>query len=251
MREILAVDPGDPVRQGWPVIGHTASGRPIYEIAGGDGSAEGAGGGTDPGSGEPSAGSSGGSQGAAGSGGEGGQQGQGGSQGDPGGHGQQGGTSSSQGGRTDALAIAREEAIAERKKRQEFEERVKKLEDEKLSDTERREKRTQELEAKNAQLEERLRQREMADAFEAAGRKAGARVPRDVWRLVETGDVEFDDKTGRITNADKLVGKLKTARPEHFLPAGGRGTADGGPRPPAPQGEDMNSMIRRMAGRPG
>jgi len=85
-------------------------------------------------------------------------------------------------------------------------------------------------------------------ALKAAAAAAGAVYPDDIPRLIDAGDVEFDED-GEPRNADRLVELLKKSRPALF---GERkpGSGDGGPRGGPPNGKPgMEVLLRSAAGR--
>jgi hypothetical protein len=129
----------------------------------------------------------------------------------------------------------REEAAKHRREKAAIEAKLKALEDEKLSDTERREKRLKELEAENARLAGESRRA----AILAQAAAAGAIVPEAIVGLVPA-DAE-DVKAG--------VAAVKREYPQLFVkPSAGSadaGAGNGKNKEPV----DMDTRIRRAAGR--
>lgn len=87
------------------------------------------------------------------------------------------------------------------------------------------------------------RRRTVRDGALREAEGAKARMPAVVADLVDLGEVEFDDK-GKPTNLAKLIETIRKRHPDLFA----AGNADGGSRGGAP-GPDMNTIIRRAAGR--
>jgi len=103
------------------------------------------------------------------------------------------------------------------------------------------------LQAKMDESSSRGQARIAKAAIKAAAASAGATYPDDIPKLIEPGDVEFDDD-GEPTNVDRLVEALKKSRPALF---GTRtpGSGDGGPRGGAASGADgMEGLLRAAAG---
>lgn len=217
------------------VIGHTASGLPIFLIAGG--SPEG------------------------GDGGQGGNE--GGNDGGEGGKGGDGGAGGSGAGGGDKTFTQAEldRIVSDRLKR----------EREKFGDVDDLRQKAQKYDELEASQKTELQkatdataaEKERADKAEARYRsvvvereftRAAAKVdfidPDDAYRLIDADDIEYDD-SGRPKNAEKLLTALAKSKP-HLVRAGGKGgSGDGGLRGGEPNtGTDMNAAIRRAAGRP-
>jgi DNA repair exonuclease SbcCD ATPase subunit len=128
----------------------------------------------------------------------------------------------------------RDEAAANRKKAKDAETRLQALENEKLSDGEKRDKRLKELETEV----EALRRDKRAIDVERAATKAGARHPEVIARMVDPAAEDLE----------KAVTEVKKQYPDLFTRPGA-GSADGGSGGGAPNGQDMNQMLRRAAGR--
>lgn len=148
---------------------------------------------------------------------------------------------------TDAkLKQAREEAITERKARQDLEAKVKKLEDAQLSADERRTARLAELEAEHLTKDAKIQELRTDNAIAFAAVEAQARYPKEVAKLISASDVKYD-ADGAPTNIEALVAAVKKRMPELFLNAG---SADGGPRGTATgPSQSMNDLLRQKAGR--
>lgn len=157
-------------------------------------------------------------------------------QGQQGGQGTQGGQGGEEQKTFDAAYVKqlRDEAAANRRKAADAEKKLKALEDEKLSDSEKREKRLKELETENVQLKQQSRRSDIV----AAAAAAGAINPQRVARLI-------DDDAEDVT---KAVAELKKSDAYLFGRPGGGG-ADGGAGGREAGSEDMNTLLRRAAGR--
>lgn len=138
------------------------------------------------------------------------------------------------------LAKVRKEAAEARTK-------LKALEDEKLSESEKLQNRVKELEEKEKQWERERTESRLRSQVAEAGRKAGAIDPDVLYRLVDPDDIVLDD-SGKPKNLDALIKHLRDTRPYLF---GKPGSADGGAgrRTGATGAETMNDRIRRLAGR--
>lgn len=112
------------------------------------------------------------------------------------------------------------------------------------SDEEQRQARLAAAEARAEALEAQLRSTTARIAVSERARKAGAISPNAVYALIRD-DLEFDDD-GDATNIADAIAQLRKDEPSLFRAAAGDG--DGGRRGPN-SGDDMNSTIRRMAGR--
>lgn len=136
----------------------------------------------------------------------------------------------------------RKEAGDARAKAKDLETRLKALEDEKLSDTEKKDRELQDLRKQTVELAAKAR---AADIKEAAI-TAGATRPGLVAKLVP------DDLD--IADSDKLeaaLKKIKTEYPELFTKSGNgaNGSADGGAGGGGTAKPSMNDWIRQAAGR--
>lgn len=87
------------------------------------------------------------------------------------------------------------------------------------------------------------RKRTVRDGALREAEGAKARMPGVVADLIDLDAVDFDDK-GKPTNLAKLIETIRKRHPDLFA----AGNADGGSRGGAP-GPDMNTIIRRAAGR--
>lgn len=128
----------------------------------------------------------------------------------------------------------RDEAAAHRKKLRETETRLKALEDEKLSDTEKRERDLKDAQERATAAEARAHLAEI----KAAASAAGAVNPARVAQLIEPG----------TEDAEKAVAALKKSDP-YLFNRPGAGSADGGAGGEPPKGRSMNDLIRQAAGR--
>jgi hypothetical protein len=138
------------------------------------------------------------------------------------------------------LAKTRQEAAKYRTKLKDFEDRDK-TDFEKL---------TEERDGLKAALadERSARQRAAVQAAAVqAARKLNFREPDLAMRLISTAEVEFTDD-GAPKNLEKLLAELSK---EYPMLVNGAADFGGGPRgTPVPGGEDMNTRIRRLSGRP-
>lgn len=124
---------------------------------------------------------------------------------------------------------------------------VKGFEDKDKTETERLQGELEELRGKVSESEKRERQASIRTTVAEEARKVGAIYPDDIFRLLEEGEIKLDND-GKVTNAPALVKALKEARPALFGRTGvDAHTARDNGR--TPQSTDMNSAIRRMAGR--
>lgn len=128
----------------------------------------------------------------------------------------------------------RAEAADYRKKAKDNEARLKALEDEKLSDSEKREKALKEATERAEAAEKRAHQAEVR----ASAAAAGAVNPLAVARLIDP-DVE---------DVEKAVSALKKSDP-YLFSRPGAGSADGGAGGAAPTGKSLNDFLREPTGR--
>jgi len=144
----------------------------------------------------------------------------------------------------------------ERRERRDFERKTKELETWKrereqadLSETERRDARIKELESKEQGWEREKRDLRLQTAITAAGTKAGALYPEQLYRLVDSGAIEWND-AGQPRNLTSVVNGMKTEYPALFRSHGGAGNADAGAGSTTPPADvSMNTLMRRAAGR--
>lgn len=136
-----------------------------------------------------------------------------------------------------AESISLEEAKKLRREAQQLRSRLKAIEDEKLSETE---KIKRDHDAAVAERDEARRELRQLRAQEAAT-KAGARSARAVAALIPPD--ALDD--GRSLRA--ALEALRREEPDLFFSQ--NGSADGGQGRQAPAGDDMNMILRRAAGR--
>jgi hypothetical protein len=138
------------------------------------------------------------------------------------------------------LAEARREAAKHRTD-------LRKLTDAQLSETERLQRRLTELEAEREATAAREQERAVRfPALEAAAR-LGFRDPDLAVRLIDRDAVEVRDD-GTPKNVEKLLAELLAKAP-YLGRSGGNADFGGGNRGAVPPGSDMNSLIRRAAGR--
>ena len=131
------------------------------------------------------------------------------------------------------MSQLRAEAAQARTELKRVQEALKAHEDAKLSDSEKQQKRLQELEEENVALLSKVRDGEVL----AAVARSGAVHPEVVAKLVNPA----------VDNLAAELERLRKAYPTLF--SKGKGSADGAPvDPPAPR-KDMNEFIRASAGR--
>lgn len=138
------------------------------------------------------------------------------------------------------LAEARREAARHRTD-------LRRVTDAQLTETERLQRRVAELEAEREQVIARERERAIAYAAIEAASKLGFRDPDLAVRLVDPAAVETrDDGTPR--NVERLLADI-LARSPYLGRSGVAPDFGGGQRGTTSAGSDMNSLIRRAAGR--
>ena len=147
-----------------------------------------------------------------------------------------------------ALQREREAREATQRELDKLQKRVKAYEDKDKTDSEKNAERIAELEREVETHRKAARTATLQVATASAARKAGFRDPDLAYRLISS-DVEFTD-SGEPRNIDKLLGDLSKAHPYLLSGQSGGGDAGLGPRgAPAGANDDINSMIRRAAGR--
>jgi hypothetical protein len=138
------------------------------------------------------------------------------------------------------LAEARREAARHRTD-------LRKVTDAQLSESERLQRRVTELEAEREAITTRDRERAIRLAGLEAAAKLGFRDPDLAVRLLDQSAVEVrDDGTPR--NVERLLADV-LARSPYLARPGAAADFGGGVRGAGPAGTDMNSLIRRAAGR--
>jgi hypothetical protein len=138
------------------------------------------------------------------------------------------------------LAEARREAAKHRTD-------LRRFTDAQLSETERLQRRVTELEQEREAIASRDRERAIRLAALEAAARLGFRDPDLAVRLVDPSAVEVrDDGTPR--NVERLLAEV-LARSPYLARPGASADFGGGQRGTAPAGTDMNSLIRRAAGR--
>ncbi len=138
------------------------------------------------------------------------------------------------------LAEARREAAKHRTD-------LRRATDSQLSEAERLQRRVTELEAEREQVLARERGRSIRYAAIDAASKLGFRDPDLAVRLLDPSAVEVKDD-GTPKNVEKLLSEV-LARSPYLGRTGIAPDFGGGQRGSAPAGSDMNSLIRRAAGR--
>jgi hypothetical protein len=96
------------------------------------------------------------------------------------------------------------------------------------------------------ELEKEIRQRDARETVQDAARKAGAANPQAVYKLVRA-DLEWDDKSGELSNLRDLIDSARQDAPELFPKRPGSGNGAEGSAGSFTQ--NMNDLIRRSAGR--
>lgn len=190
------------------------------------------------------------------------QQPQAGGSGDP-----QAGTPAPQAGNSNPQAgdeqqpLSVEEARKLRRENADMRTRLKKFEDEKkaaddaqLSELDRIKRDHADAVAERDRLKAQLQRSETEKVLIASARKLGIVDEDAAIRLLDWDALDFDTETGKPKNADVQLKALVDARP--WLKGNGgtgrsSGSADGGRQAGrnGPAGEDMNTLIRRAAGR--
>ena len=138
------------------------------------------------------------------------------------------------------LAEARREAAKHRTD-------LRKVTDAQLTETERLQRRVTELEAEREAITTRDRERAIRLAALEAAARLGFRDPDLAVRLVDPTSVELGDD-GTPRNVERLLAEV-LARSPYLARSGAAPDFGGGQRGTAPSGTDMNSLIRRAAGR--
>ena len=138
------------------------------------------------------------------------------------------------------LAEARREAAKHRTD-------LRKLTDAQLSETERLQRRVTEMEAEREAIAAREKERTIRFAALEAAAKLGFRDPELAVRLLDSDAVETKDD-GTPRNVERLLADLLATAP-YLGRTGGTVDFGGGNRGQVPPGSDMNSLIRRAAGR--
>lgn len=145
-----------------------------------------------------------------------------------------------------ALKREREQREAAEKSARELARKLKVYEDAEKTESEKTSERITALEAERDALVAARREDTLRLAASAAARKLGFKNPDLAFRLVASGSVEYDEK-GQPKNVERLLEDLAKADPYLTTTTGDWG---GGPRgTPADGGQDMNTLIRRAAGR--
>jgi hypothetical protein len=138
------------------------------------------------------------------------------------------------------LAEARREAAKHRTD-------LRRVTDAQLSETERLQRRVTELEAEREQVLARERGRSIRYAAIDAASKLGFRDPDLAIRLIDPASVETKDD-GTPKNVERLLADV-LARSPYLGRSGVAPDFGGGQRGATASGTDMNSLIRRAAGR--
>lgn len=106
-----------------------------------------------------------------------------------------------------------------------------------------------ELQRMEQQWQDRLRQQGVRSEVAMASAKLGVVDPEAAYRLLDTDDLDFDDK-GQPTNVEAALKNLIRERPWLATPRAPRAGADGGAGGAAPrQGASMNDVLRAATGR--
>jgi hypothetical protein len=132
-------------------------------------------------------------------------------------------------------AAHRSDAVRREEKRK-YEQQLK---DAQLSEAERATKRIQEL-------EQEIRLRDARETIADAARKANSSNGGAVYKLVRDM-LEFDDKTGQVSNLRDVIDYARETAPELFPKRPGSG--NGGDGQAGSFSRNMNDLIRRSAGR--
>lgn len=146
------------------------------------------------------------------------------------------------------LSDAKREAQRLRGERQKAIDAAKAVEDAKLPEQERLQRRLAELEQANTEHERERSEWTTQAAVTKAALRLGFQDPVDAYALLDRAALEHDEQ-GAPKNVDRLLSDLLKAKP--YLGGAGRpsGSADGGVNGTQPQSKDMNALIRAAAGR--
>jgi vacuolar-type H+-ATPase subunit I/STV1 len=130
-----------------------------------------------------------------------------------------------------------------RRERNELKARLDAIDNEKLSEQEKLDKRREELESGISERDGRIAELEGRLKRSAFIEQIGLPSPRLAWASVsDLGlSAEFDEDM-RLTNKKQLAKALKDEFPREF----GNGSADGGERADASAAQDMNTVLRSM-----
>jgi hypothetical protein len=147
---------------------------------------------------------------------------------------------------TDVAALQRELAEARREAAKHRTD-LRRVTDAQLTETERLQRRVTELEAEREAIATREKERAVRFAALEAATKLGFRDPDLAVRLVDPAAVETKDD-GTPKNVEKLLSEV-LARSPYLGRSGVAPDFGGGNRGATASGTDMNSLIRRAAGR--
>jgi predicted RNase H-like nuclease (RuvC/YqgF family) len=115
-----------------------------------------------------------------------------------------------------------------------------------MSESERLASRVEELERQLTDREQRAREQSLRLASMTSAQRLGYRNPDIAYRLLDTSAIEFGED-GTPTNVEQMLTALAKSDP-YLLVATDFGGGQRGAS--AAQGTDMNTLIRRAAGRP-
>lgn len=147
-----------------------------------------------------------------------------------------------------ALQREREQREAAEKREKALAKELKAYQDKDKSESEKTAERITELERERDQFASARREDSLRIAAMTAARKLGYRNPDLAFRLIATGAVDYDE-AGQPRNVERLLDEIAKADP--YL-VGNATDYGGGPRGKASGSDtDMNSLIRKAAGRPG
>ena len=108
-----------------------------------------------------------------------------------------------------------------------------------------------EFQRQEQQWQDRLRQQGVRSEVAMASARLGVVDPEAAYRLLDTDDLDFDDK-GQPTNVEAALKNLIRERPWLAQPRAPRAGADGGAGGAAPRtGASMNDVLRQATGRGG
>lgn len=123
--------------------------------------------------------------------------------------------------------------------------KVSEFENANKSDLEKAQQRADAAEKRASELEAKVKAAEIRGAVADAARSSGAIYPDDVYALIQD-KIEIGAE-GSPSNVQDLIKDLRTSRPALFgRPSNGDGASGKGR---TPQSDDVNTMIRRAAGR--
>ena len=139
----------------------------------------------------------------------------------------------------------RAEAAGYRRRVRELEEKVKRYEDEKLSEQERLQKRLVELEQEHAQVLAEMEALRLRHAVERAASKLGFRNPEDAYQLADLSGVAINED-GTVEGIEAALKALAKERPYLLRQEGSGGDIDATRGGRGKQEPDLEALRRRF-----